>query len=180
MAISRRRSWPPLFSLDGVVLELKRLPSLQLVVYLSRQALRVHQGLERSLLDDILLWTLVALWAWAVLAYTLDRYAWATQRHFEWDEEVVLVTGGSSGLGRIIADTFAMRGVSVAVLDPRPYEGSHDNVNWYNVDIGNEENVLKARETIEADVSRSVLLVCPCNSSSMLLLPSLTLYSWGL
>jgi hypothetical protein len=43
------------------------------------------------------------------------RLAWGPARKLNWDEEVVVITGGAGGLGKVLAETYGMRGVSVAV-----------------------------------------------------------------
>jgi NADPH:quinone reductase-like Zn-dependent oxidoreductase len=44
---------------------------------------------------------------------------------WDWSKEVVVVTGGSDGIGKIVVALLAERGVKVAVLDVQPlsYEG---------------------------------------------------------
>lgn len=41
---------------------------------------------------------------------------------FDWGEQVVVITGGSSGIGELIANTLAVRNVTVVVLDAKPIE----------------------------------------------------------
>jgi hypothetical protein len=42
--------------------------------------------------------------------------------HFDWDKQIVVVTGGSSGIGAVLANTLALRPCTVAVLDLNPIE----------------------------------------------------------
>lgn len=90
-----------------------------------------------------------------------QRFAYGAPRTVNWDTEVVVVTGGASGLGKILVETWAMRGVSVAVLDVRlpsneEIEGNEaldtDNVQWYRCDVASAQDVERAREMIERDV----------------------------
>jgi hypothetical protein len=50
---------------------------------------------------------------------------WCTDQ-YHWNKEIVVVTGGSDGIGGIIVRLLAERGIKVAVLDIRPlqYTGS--------------------------------------------------------
>jgi NADPH:quinone reductase-like Zn-dependent oxidoreductase len=90
------------------------------------------------------------------LLYKLDkRLAWGPARKLNWDEEVVVITGGAGGLGKALAETYGMRGVSVAVLDMRePEEQSEalENVHFYKCDVSDIADVQKARVSIEKDV----------------------------
>ena len=38
----------------------------------------------------------------------------------DWSEQVVVLTGGSSGIGELLANTLAVRNVTVVVLDIKP------------------------------------------------------------
>lgn len=88
------------------------------------------------------------------------RIAYGVPRELNWDDEVVVITGGSSGLGRVIANTYGMRGVTVAVLDVKPFyemgkeeeDESGQNIKWYECDIGDGDAVRKVKEAIEKDV----------------------------
>lgn len=39
---------------------------------------------------------------------------------FDWGEQIIVITGGSSGIGELIANTCAVRNVTVVVLDVKP------------------------------------------------------------
>lgn len=45
---------------------------------------------------------------------------WKSDAKFLKSQEVVLITGGSSGIGELMAKDFAKRGVKVVVMDLRP------------------------------------------------------------
>lgn len=74
------------------------------------------------------------------------------------EEEVVLITGGCNGLGRLLAEIFGLRGVGVAVLDVREPEGGKERAEedegwkWYRCDVGNMEDVQRVKIEIEKDV----------------------------
>ena len=89
------------------------------------------------------------------------RVAFGASRPVSWEDEIVVITGGSGGLGRVIAETYGMRGVSVAVLDVQPFYdvkgqpfAEESNIRWYECDVGDEEAVKKAKALIEKDVRR--------------------------
>jgi hypothetical protein len=88
----------------------------------------------------------------------LDRkLAWGPPRKLNWDEEVVVITGGAGGLGKVLAETYGMRGVSVAVLDIRePEEQSEalENVRFYKCDVSSIEDVQNAKISIVKDVRK--------------------------
>lgn len=87
-----------------------------------------------------------------------QRIAFGKARPVSKDEEsVVVVTGGSSGLGRTMVEMYANAGVTVAVLDVAPYyaEGEEEegsDIHWYRCDVGEETDVKSARNAIENDV----------------------------
>jgi NADPH:quinone reductase-like Zn-dependent oxidoreductase len=98
--------------------------------------------------------------AWILFALN-QRAAYGRPRTLEWDDEVVLVTGGARGLGAIIAQTYAMRGASVAVLDildPKAVategaqEEERENLKYYQCDIGDAKTVERVRDQVQKDV----------------------------
>lgn len=91
----------------------------------------------------------------ALLCKLDKRLAWGPPRKLNWDEEVVVITGGAGGLGKVLADTYGMRGVSVAVLDIREPEEQNEaieNVRFYKCDVTSTADVQKAKASIEKDV----------------------------
>ncbi|GAB7349310.1 hypothetical protein MBLNU459_g8450t2 [Dothideomycetes sp. NU459] len=95
-----------------------------------------------------------ALTLLSALAALNSRVAYGVPRKLDWAEEVVVITGGASGLGRLIAEIFGMRGASVAVLDVKEFEGSEEmgeGFRWYKCNVGNLEAVQDARKAIVKD-----------------------------
>lgn len=111
-----------------------------------------------------------------VFEWILERIAWGKPRRLDWENEVVVVTGGSSGLGRVIADTYRMRGVRVAVLDVNAFEAESDegmqSLKFYQCDVGDMDAIQRAMQMIEKEVSDLCSLYwCIVMFSLVLILP---------
>ena len=82
------------------------------------------------------------------------QIAYSKPRKVDFSEEVIVVTGGASGLGLLIAEVYGMRGATVAVLDVKDLEaGEARGVSVYKCDVGDKEQVAKVAVEIERDVS---------------------------
>ena len=69
----------------------------------------------------------------------------------------MVITGGASGLGRVMAEMFGMRGASVAVLDVRQPDAKGESeglagVKYYTCDVGDVDAVRSVKDRIEKDV----------------------------
>lgn len=81
------------------------------------------------------------------------QLAYSKPRVVDFSEEVIVITGGASGLGLLIAEVYGMRGASVAVLDVKELEaGEARGVTAYKCDVGDREQVAKVAVEIERDV----------------------------
>ncbi|GAB7349311.1 hypothetical protein MBLNU459_g8450t1 [Dothideomycetes sp. NU459] len=103
-----------------------------------------------------------ALTLLSALAALNSRVAYGVPRKLDWAEEVVVITGGASGLGRLIAEIFGMRGASVAVLDVKEFEGSEEmgeGFRWYKCNVGNLEAVQDARKAIVKDLGTPTIII---------------------
>jgi hypothetical protein len=103
-----------------------------------------------------------------------DRIAFGVPRQVDLSEEVIVITGGASGLGRLVAQIYGLRGGSVAVLDiaeEKDVKGWEDvgGVEYYRCDIGVRDEVETVARRIEEDV---------CLVSLTPLLPSLCFLRW--
>lgn len=89
-------------------------------------------------------------------AYTVVR----NSRKFSWDQKRVLVTGGSEGLGFVIARQLASKGVRLAICAPTAallHRAVADLQNWggdvigFSCDVSNESSVTGMFSTIDAE-----------------------------
>ncbi|KAL4811503.1 hypothetical protein BDV18DRAFT_10374 [Aspergillus unguis] len=110
-----------------------------------------------------------------------DRIAFGAPRTVDLSEEVVVVTGGASGLGRLVAQIYGLRGVSVAVLDiedEKDVEGWGDvgGIEYYRCDIGVRSEVESVARKIEKEFGTpTVLINCAAtriNGQPLLSLPA--------
>lgn len=100
----------------------------------------------------------VALTVLFVARVMNHRIAHGVPRTVDSAREVVLVTGGASGLGLVIAQMYAMRGVSVAVLDVRDLGAEDDQLlfqgcaEYYQCDVGDRAQLEVVKGRIENEV----------------------------
>jgi hypothetical protein len=98
-----------------------------------------------------------------IISYVNRRIAYGLPRNVDLGEEVVVVAGGASGLGLLIAEFYGMRGVSVAVLDIKKKEHITEgfqelpDVEYYQCDVGNRAEV----EATAARITKDVCIVAP-------------------
>jgi hypothetical protein len=116
--------------------------------------------------------------AWAVfitlcwMASVINaRMAFGLPRDVDPSEEVIVITGGASGLGLLLAEVYGMRGANVAVLDVNDMDtGEARGVSFYKCDVTDKEALAKVAREIEEDVSDRPAV--PQHK----MLPKLTLY----
>ncbi|KAA8914480.1 hypothetical protein FN846DRAFT_1018309 [Sphaerosporella brunnea] len=94
----------------------------------------------------------------------INRYlAFGPPRTFDWTEEVVLITGGASGLGLLVAEVYGMRGVTVAVLDKNCGSDGDElearNVYFYKCDVGDIAQVEAAKRRVEEELGTVTVLI---------------------
>lgn len=87
-----------------------------------------------------------------------SRIAHGRARIVDPEHEVVLVTGGASGLGLVIAQMYGMKGGSVAVLDIKDVaqdeceEVFGVGIKYYRGDVGDRAVLQSVKEQIESEV----------------------------
>ncbi|KAF2099149.1 NAD(P)-binding protein [Rhizodiscina lignyota] len=85
---------------------------------------------------------------------------WTVDKTFDPKKEIVVVTGGSQGLGLCIAQSFAARGVKVAALDKNePKSALPENVTFYQADLVDWQDVNNAAERIRTDIGDPTVVV---------------------
>lgn len=83
-----------------------------------------------------------------------SRMAFGLPREVDLSEEVIVITGGASGLGLLIAEVYGMRGATVAVLDVNEMEnGEARGVTYYKCDVTDKAQLARVATEIERDVS---------------------------
>ncbi|OPB39766.1 short chain dehydrogenase/reductase [Trichoderma guizhouense] len=105
--------------------------------------------------------------AWAIFISVMwiasavnQRIANGAPREVDLGEEVIVVTGGASGLGMLVAEVYGMRGASVAVLDVNEMEnGEARGVTFYKCDVSDKEQVAKVALEIEKDLGTPTVLI---------------------
>jgi short-subunit dehydrogenase len=77
----------------------------------------------------------------------------------DWGEQVVLITGGASGVGELIANTLAVRNVTVAVLDVKPIVSENYNIYYYKCDISNLEEIQSVAKEIKEELGEPTIII---------------------
>ncbi|SPQ27502.1 7150c9f7-35fc-478d-9a7b-e553983ea1ce [Thermothielavioides terrestris] len=89
-----------------------------------------------------------------------DRLAFGLPREVDLSEEVIVITGGASGLGLLIAEVYGMRGATVAVLDVEEMEnGEARGVTYYKCDVTNKDQLARVAAEIERDLGTPTVLI---------------------
>lgn len=93
------------------------------------------------------------------------RLAYGVPREIDWENEVVVITGGVGGLGGCLAEIFALRGVGVAVLDVA-VEGTllqdgeeKEGIRYYYCDVGEYEQVERVWKEVVNDLGIPTILI---------------------
>lgn len=81
-------------------------------------------------------------------------------RPWKWHQEVVLVTGGSSGIGAVMVRKFAQQKIKVAIIDINPPQDPlPPGVKYYNADVTSPEAVHDAAERIRSELGAPTVLI---------------------
>lgn len=78
---------------------------------------------------------------------------------FAWGEQVVVITGGSSGIGELLANTLAVRNVTVVVLDKKPIVTENHHIMFHKCDVSKWEEVEAVAKTIVEQVGHPTVLI---------------------
>jgi short-subunit dehydrogenase len=96
---------------------------------------------------------------WCSLLYRNHENFFFGSPPLDWSEQVVVVTGGASGVGELLANTLAVRNVTVVVLDIKPIVTENYNISYYNCDVSDWEQVKKVAESVMEEVGQPTILV---------------------
>ena len=174
IATSKRspKSWYQHLNLDLIVYVLGRSifhPAIVYIFYLCIAAVHRHRT---SVAHYTLYWASFLLIV-AGLRWLNHRIAQGKPRTLDWENEVVVVTGGGSGLGRVIAEMYAMRGVSTAILDIKEadpeaidlIDDGNGSLQWFACDVGDKDGVDVVMEVIRQKMGAPTILINNAASS---------------
>lgn len=96
---------------------------------------------------------------WSSSVWRNERsFLWKSGR-IDWGEQVIVITGGSSGIGELLANTFAVRNVTVAVLDVNEIESENYNINYYKCDVSKWEEIERVSKQIVEEIGHPTVLI---------------------
>ena len=94
--------------------------------------------------------TISLVWILSVLNQFL---AYGSAKRVQLSDEVIVITGGATGLGLLLAETFGMKGATVAVLDVVEAQCQDRGVTFYKCDVGQRHELEMIKERISIEVS---------------------------
>ena len=155
------KPWYTHLTLDLLIRVLSRSifhPAITLIAWLCICAMHKH----RTPVAYYTLYWAAFLASCDVVSWLNHRLTYGKPRVVKWEKEVVVVTGGGRGLGRVLVEILCRRGVRVGVLESNDGKGEGREelvegfgVCWEVVDVGNLEGV-------ERGVGRIIEGVCVC------------------
>ncbi|TFY72993.1 hypothetical protein EVG20_g39 [Dentipellis fragilis] len=77
----------------------------------------------------------------------------------DWGEQIVLITGGASGIGELVANTLAVRSVTVVVLDIKPIVTENYNITYYQCDVSKWEEVEAVSKKAIEEIGHPTVLI---------------------
>lgn len=102
-----------------------------------------------------------AFWAlkWLSRLYRNQASLFFAPPRLDWAEEIVVITGGSSGIGELLANTLAVRNVAVVVLDVKPIITENYNITYYKCDVSKWEEVEAVSKQIVEELGHPTILI---------------------
>jgi len=116
-------------------------------------------------------WTVIAPAVWCAIISVFWSIKWVSllyrnqgslifrPKSLDWGEQIVLITGGASGVGELIANTLAVRNVSVVVLDVNPIRTENYNITYYKCDVSKWEEVEAISKKVVEEIGHPTILI---------------------
>ncbi|KAF9925761.1 hypothetical protein FBU30_004503 [Linnemannia zychae] len=99
----------------------------------------------------------VILFALKIALYLHER-SQRREGKVDWEDEIVLITGGASGVGYLLAEMLAIRHITVVVLDVHPVKSALD-IESYICDVSDPLDIARVAKEIREDVGEPTILV---------------------
>ncbi|KAL2891159.1 Short-chain dehydrogenase/reductase family 16C member 6 [Ceratocystis lukuohia] len=153
-------SWFAPISLDMVVKVAKVTIVHPFICWLVPLCLRSQaMSYENPRMQQAIAWAVFITLCW-MGGFINNRIAYGLPRHVNLNHEVIVITGGASGLGLLIAEVYGMRGATVAVLDVVELEsGEARGVTYYKCDVTDRERLVEVVKEIERDLGLPTVLI---------------------
>lgn len=125
----------------------------------------IFQG--TAITEPTILWfggylmVLCIYWAndWLSILYRNQGSLLFRPDRYDWGEQIVVVTGGASGVGELLANTLAVRSVTVVVLDVKPIVTENHNIVYYKCDVSKWEEVEAVSKKIVEELGHPTVVV---------------------
>jgi len=96
---------------------------------------------------------------WLSLLYRNQASLFFSPPPLDWGDQIVVITGGSSGIGELLANTLAVRSVTVVVLDLKPIVTENYNITYYKCDVSKWEEVEAVAKQVVEEVGHPTILI---------------------
>ncbi|KAI1359096.1 hypothetical protein F5Y08DRAFT_91847 [Xylaria arbuscula] len=83
-------------------------------------------------------------------------------KDWDWPNEIAVVTGGSSGIGKLVVEKLVAQGLRVAVLDIQDIPKSMDSntrIRFFRCDVTSAESVKEAADAVRRDMGNPSILI---------------------
>ena len=159
----KRPSPAPKFTLDVVLATLSKTVFQPFIACLLPLALRALASPYTSTSFIVTAAFAATVCVYHILTAIDERLAYGVPREVDWENEVVIITGGCGGLGGCIAEIYGLRGVSVAVLDVATAEQDDgqesEGVYYYRCDVAELEQIEEVWKRVEEDLGPPTILI---------------------
>ncbi|KAI1344026.1 NAD(P)-binding protein [Xylariaceae sp. FL0016] len=118
-----------------------------------------HHAFDTMPMRVTMAWaTFITLLAFANLIS--HKIAYGMHREVDLNEEVIVITGGASGLGMLIAEVYGMRGATVAILDTADMDSTDARgITYYRCDVSDKTQLARVAAEIERDLGTPTILI---------------------
>lgn len=87
-------------------------------------------------------------------------YTSSTAQPWDWSKEIVLITGGSGGIGSEIVNKFSRRNITVVSFDIHPPKSTlSTNAHFYKVDVTSPHSIDEAMEQVRREIGDPTVLI---------------------
>ncbi|KAF5556289.1 pectate lyase 1 [Fusarium napiforme] len=87
-------------------------------------------------------------------------YKSSTTQSWDWSKEIVLITGGSGGIGSEMVKKFSCRNIKVVSFDLQPPKDTlSTNAHFYKVDVTSPQGIHEAMEQVRREIGDPTVLI---------------------